>query len=137
MDGMNITESAIETFAIELFEKLGYQYFYGPAIAPDSEKPERERFEDVLLLERLRRAVARINPSIPASRKSAPYRPATGKFSALLDVDSPCVSPCAARDVAAPGSFPTGQRFPTRRPEVALQSALTAHPRKCKIFKPS
>jgi type I restriction enzyme R subunit len=37
MDGMNnITESAIEKFAIELLEKSGYQYVYGPAIAPDS-----------------------------------------------------------------------------------------------------
>jgi type I site-specific restriction-modification system R (restriction) subunit len=61
-----IAESAIEEFAIELFEKLGYQYIYAPSIAPDSETPERERFEDVLLLERLRAAVARINPSIPA-----------------------------------------------------------------------
>ena len=61
-----LTESAIETFAIELFEKLGYQYVYAPDIAPDSETPERERFEDVLLLERLRSAVARINPALPA-----------------------------------------------------------------------
>ena len=61
-----ITENDIETYAIELLEKLGYQYIYGPDIAPDSETPERERFEDVLLLERLRSAVARINPSIPA-----------------------------------------------------------------------
>jgi type I restriction enzyme, R subunit len=64
-----MTESAIETFAIELFEKLGYQYVYGPEIAPDSETPERERFEDVLLLERLHSAVARINPSIPADAR--------------------------------------------------------------------
>jgi len=61
----NLTESAIETFAIELFERLGYQYLYAPDIAPDSETPERERFEDVLLLERLRSAVTRINPWIP------------------------------------------------------------------------
>lgn len=60
-----VTEPAIEEFAIELFEKLGYQYVYAPDIAPDSETPERECFEDVLLLERLRSAVARINPSIP------------------------------------------------------------------------
>jgi type I restriction enzyme R subunit len=60
-----ITENEIEKFAIELFEKLGYQYDYAPDIAPDSESPERERFEDVLLLERLRTAVARINPGIP------------------------------------------------------------------------
>jgi len=61
-----ITESAIEDLAIELFEKLGYQYIYAPSIAPDSDTPERERFEDVVLLDRLRTAVARINPTIPA-----------------------------------------------------------------------
>ena len=60
-----ITESAIETFAIELLEKQGCQYIYAPSIAPDSETPERESFEDVLLLERLRTAVGRINPTIP------------------------------------------------------------------------
>lgn len=61
-----ITENEIEKFAIELLEKLGYQYIYAPDIAPDSDAPERERFEDVLLLDRLRTAVARINPTIPA-----------------------------------------------------------------------
>jgi len=61
-----ITESAIETFAIELLEKCSYQYIYAPSIAPDGETPERESFEDVLLLERLQAAVGRINPTIPA-----------------------------------------------------------------------
>ena len=32
-----ITESEIETFAIKLFERLGYQYIYAPSIAPDSD----------------------------------------------------------------------------------------------------
>ena len=37
-----ITESCIETFAIELLGKHGYQYIYGyPDIAPDSETHER------------------------------------------------------------------------------------------------
>jgi type I restriction enzyme R subunit len=61
-----ITESHIETFAIELLEKLGYEYLYAPDIAPDSETPERDSFEQVLLLERLTKVVKRINPSIPA-----------------------------------------------------------------------
>lgn len=60
-----ITESSIEEFSIELLEKHGYQYVYGPDIAPDSETPERTTFEDVLLSERLETAVSRINPSIP------------------------------------------------------------------------
>jgi len=55
-----ITESSIEEFAIELLEKSGYQYIYAPDIAPDSDTPERNRFEDVLLLERLQSAVGRI-----------------------------------------------------------------------------
>ena len=61
-----ITESAIEKFAIELLEKQSYQYIYAPDIAPDSETPERSSFEDVLLLERLKKAVGRINSNIPA-----------------------------------------------------------------------
>lgn len=60
-----ITESAIEKFAIELLEKQSYQYVYAPSIDPDSETPERQSFEDVMLLERLRKAVGRINPTIP------------------------------------------------------------------------
>ena len=55
-----ITESAIEELAIELLEKSGYQYVYAPDIAPDSDTPERNRFEDVLLLERLQSTVDRI-----------------------------------------------------------------------------
>ena len=61
-----LCESAIENFAINLLEKHGYQYLYGPDIAPDSENPERMSFEDILLLERLKNAVYRINPDIPA-----------------------------------------------------------------------
>ena len=55
-----ITESTIKELAIELLEKSSYPYVYAPGIAPDSDTPERNRFEDVLLLERLRKAVGRI-----------------------------------------------------------------------------
>ncbi len=61
-----ITESQIEELAIELLEKQSYQYIYAPDIAPDSDSPERESFEEVLLLDRLRTVINRINPLIPA-----------------------------------------------------------------------
>ncbi|MGE5558510.1 MAG: type I restriction endonuclease subunit R [Bacillota bacterium] len=64
-----ITESVIEEFAIELLERQGYQYIYGPDIAPDSGTPARQSFEDVFLLEKLKTAIARINPSIPADAR--------------------------------------------------------------------
>ncbi len=65
-----ITENIIESFAIELFEKLGYEYIYGPTIAPDGETPERDTYEQVLLIDRLRKAVKRINKSIPADAQA-------------------------------------------------------------------
>lgn len=69
-----ITENHIEEFAIELLEKQGYQYIYAPDIAPDGETPERENYEQVILIERLRRAVRRINPSIPADQQEEAIR---------------------------------------------------------------
>ncbi len=60
-----ITESAIEKFAIELLQRQGYHYIYAPDIAPDSDTPERQSFEEVLLVDRLQTAVGRINPTIP------------------------------------------------------------------------
>jgi len=60
-----ITENTIEKFAIELLERLGYQYIYAPDIAPDGDKPERNSYEDVLLSERLQNAIRRINPKVP------------------------------------------------------------------------
>jgi type I restriction enzyme R subunit len=62
-----LTESEIETLAIERLQALGFDYIYGPDIAPDSANPERESFAEVLLLSRLRNAVARINPTLPAA----------------------------------------------------------------------
>lgn len=60
-----ITESSIETLAIERLQALGFDYVYAPDIAPDTTNPERESFAEVLLAKRLRNAVARINPTLP------------------------------------------------------------------------
>jgi type I restriction enzyme, R subunit len=65
-----ITENAIEEHAIQLLETQGYSYIHGPAIAPDSDTPERQSFEDVLLLGRLQSAVTRINPNIPPEARN-------------------------------------------------------------------
>lgn len=62
-----MTEDQIEQFAIGRLRALGYAYQHGPGIAHDGEHPERASYEQVLLLERLRAAVRRINPCIPAA----------------------------------------------------------------------
>ncbi len=61
-----ISENEIELFTIELLEKLGYEYVYAPNIAPDGEQPERSSYDEVLLLDRLQRAIQRLNPSLSA-----------------------------------------------------------------------
>src|SRR3989338_2237824 len=61
-----ITENSIETFAIETLQFLGWEYIHGLAIAPGAEHAERESFEQIILTHRLRKAVARLNPDIPA-----------------------------------------------------------------------
>lgn len=65
----SITENNIETFAIDQLRSLGWQYVIGVSIAPGAETPERESFEDILLVERLRKAVTTINPHIPTDAR--------------------------------------------------------------------
>ena len=64
-----ITENEIELYAIEELENLGYSYIYGPDIAPDTDAQERTSFDQVILTERLQKAIDRINPSIPSNAK--------------------------------------------------------------------
>lgn len=59
-----LTESAIEDFAIKLFERLGYDYIHAPDIAPDGDRPERSRYDEVLLTGRLEAALQRINSKL-------------------------------------------------------------------------
>jgi len=60
-----ITESHIETFAIETLQNIGWGYVPGLAIAPGAELAERESFEQIILIDMLRKAVATLNPDIP------------------------------------------------------------------------
>lgn len=59
------TESTVESAALAWLESLGWQTAFGPDIAPDGARPERERYADVVLKGRFRAAVERINPGMP------------------------------------------------------------------------
>ena len=60
-----ITEDKIETFAIEVLQSMGWEYVHGLAIAPGAEQSERENFEQIILVDRLRKSVSVLNPNIP------------------------------------------------------------------------
>ena len=65
-----LIENDIEQFTIELLQSLGWDYIFGPDIAPDSENrhsqiANRQSFSDVLLFDVLKSSLMRINPDIP------------------------------------------------------------------------
>ena len=60
-----ITEDKIEQSTIEQLQSLGWEYIHGSVISPEGEKPERENYEQIILTDRLRKAVSVINPHIP------------------------------------------------------------------------
>ena len=63
---MKFSESHVEEAALEWLAGLGYAVLYGPDISPDGSRPERGSYDQVLLTERLREALARLNPDLSA-----------------------------------------------------------------------
>ncbi len=61
-----ITESEIEEAALDTLVGLGYLVVNGPVLAPDGLYPERASYADVVLEGRLRDAIERLNPHLPA-----------------------------------------------------------------------
>jgi len=62
-----MTESIVEEAALEIFTNLDYTILHGPEIAPGELFEERAQYSDVLLIKRLKDALAKINPKIPAA----------------------------------------------------------------------
>jgi type I restriction enzyme R subunit len=60
-----IIEDMVEHEMLGWFEELGYEVVYGPDIACDGPTPERKSYKQVVLVDRLREALHRINPELP------------------------------------------------------------------------
>ncbi len=70
-----ITENEIEQIALDILnEDLGYSVLYGPDIA-EGESKERD-YNDVVLQQRLREAIEKINPDIPFDAKEEAFKKA-------------------------------------------------------------
>ncbi|PIQ82948.1 MAG: DEAD/DEAH box helicase [Candidatus Omnitrophica bacterium CG11_big_fil_rev_8_21_14_0_20_64_10] len=69
-----LTESVVEEAALQWLEELGYSILPGPEIEPEGLRQERASFGDVTLIERLRAALARINPGIPEDAREEAIR---------------------------------------------------------------
>lgn len=61
-----MTENKIEQNALEILRSLGYTVFFGPDIGPEG-SGERKSYKELVLVKRLREALARLNPQIPGT----------------------------------------------------------------------
>lgn len=77
-----MTEDQLEQETLIWLFEVGYQHVYGPEIAVDGEAPERDNYGQVVLVERLRGAISRLNPLVPlAAREDA--------LQQVLNLDTP------------------------------------------------
>ncbi len=73
----NFYESHLEEATLEWFEELGYEIVFGPEISPEGSFSEREDYSDVILNERLKEALLRINPRMPDATLEDAFRQIT------------------------------------------------------------
>ncbi len=69
-----MTENQLEQEAMEWLLAVGYTHLNGYDIAPDGPSPERENYRQVLLPQRLRDAIDRLNPHIPLAAREDAFR---------------------------------------------------------------
>lgn len=70
----NFTEYELEQATVEWFIEMGYDSVYGTDISPEGQYQEREDYSDVLLDERLKDALRRINRKIPEEAIEEAFR---------------------------------------------------------------
>ena len=63
---VTISESTVESAALSWLADSGWRTAHGPDIAPGTPDAERVDYGDVVLAQRLRDAIARLNPDLPA-----------------------------------------------------------------------
>jgi type I restriction enzyme R subunit len=69
-----MTEDQLEQEALGWLTEVGYTHLSGYDIAPDGPAPERDHFRQVLLPQRLRKAITRLNPHIPLAAQEDAFK---------------------------------------------------------------
>ena len=73
-----LPESIVEEATLNWFDALGYTILHGPDLAPGEPDAERANYGDVVLLNRLRAVLVRINPTIPVEALEEAIRKVRG-----------------------------------------------------------
>ena len=80
-----LTEAVVEDAALAWLESLGWTIAHGPDIAPGAATEERTDYGQVFLEHRLRDALARLNPSLPADALDDAFRKLTRPVGPTLE----------------------------------------------------
>ena len=80
-----VNESTVEAVALDWLASLGWAVANGPDIAPDMPAAERADYGAVVLTERLRSALARLNPDLPDDALEDALRRLTRPSGATLE----------------------------------------------------
>lgn len=70
----NFTEDLLEEAAIEILQGLGYEYAFGPDISHGGDYEERKDYREVILENRVKDALFKINRDLPAEALEEAYR---------------------------------------------------------------
>ena len=85
MSPSRLTESDVENAALTWLEDLGWQISHGPDIAPDTLYAERTDYSEVVLAQRLRDSLSRLNPNLPTAALDDAYRKLTHPEGSTLE----------------------------------------------------
>ncbi len=81
-----LTESDVESAALDWLRALGWDVAHGPDIAPGTPNAERDNYGQVVLERRLRDALAMFNPTLPTDALDHALRKLTRPEGASLEV---------------------------------------------------
>ena len=81
----SLSESTVEAVALDWLAALGWAVAHGPDIAPDTPAAERADYGTVVLTNRLRSALARLNPELPNDALEDALRRLTRPAGATLE----------------------------------------------------
>ena len=82
---MKFSESEVEEAALDWLDGCGWSVVHGPDIAPDMPDAERADYGAVVLEGRLRGALDRLNPDLPAEALDDAYRKLTRPAGATVE----------------------------------------------------
>lgn len=80
-----VSEANVEEAALDWLRDVGWAVAYGPDIAPDAVATERDGYAEGFLSSRLRGAIERLNPDLPAEAQERTCRALTQPEGATLE----------------------------------------------------